>query len=699
MSPLPRILVGALFVLGCAPFASAAPQEAGCLPTTPSGGLPVASPVTLEWTASDGYRARVEVLLPAAAVPACGWPLVAWVHPLGSDRIEQLPQAIGLAGQGFAVAVYDVRGQGDFLELNDPEVHGRTLNGLREIVDLAEVIEFVAASFPADIDGERVGVTGTSQGGWHAWVAAACSDRLLPANPWREEPFPAIDAAVARGNDGSPWFGGPGKTVFTDWERQLLFEEPDGVHWQPEELALARAAFLADDPAALDAFLGAFDHRPLLPTTQVPLMAHLAHQDSVFRSRAFVQNAASLPAGGPRRFTLGSGVHGAPANLLDDADFAWQRVLFLREHLAAESPSGDPPALVAVEERWVSRVVPDASVALGSPEAVWDRRAFTQLPPAGFAFYLTGGGGLALQAPEAAFEVPLNYDPGAGFDPQSAATGALASFGFASDVRVFESPAAPLTTQLIGSPRFRGLLRSSAPSAQVSLRLSDVAPDGSAQFLCSGGATRRDLAPGAFDNWAITFDTLAHTLLQGHRLRLEVECVDRQPYPGSPSLIRELPLFEPFDLTLRSRPTGPLVLRVPVATPQAPRLVSYPPVVAPGVPEVRTGLFSSADQAGWLYVILPTFAGSGVTPLFGAEVPIASDPFTLDAQALAPSPPFVGYVGALDTVGRAGAELELGAASLDPSLAGSVLTLVGVLRSPAGEVQLTALNELFFLGP
>jgi hypothetical protein len=426
----------------------------------------------LEWTASDGYRARVEVLLPAAAVPACGWPLVAWVHPLGSDRIEQLPQAIGLAGQGFAVAVYDVRGQGDFLELNDPEVHGRTLNGLREIVDLAEVIEFVAASFPADIDGERVGVTGTSQGGWHAWVAAACSDRLLPANPWREEPFPAIDAAVARGNDGSPWFGGPGKTVFTDWERQLLFEEPDGVHWQPEELALARAAFLADDPAALDAFPGAFDHRPLLPTTQVPLMAHLAHQDSVFRSRAFVQNAASLPAGGPRRFTLGSGVHGAPANLLDDADFAWQRVLFLREHLAAESPSGDPPALVAVEERWVSRVVPDASVALGSPEAVWDRRAFTQLPPAGFAFYLTGGGGLALQAPEAAFEVPLNYDPGAGFDPQSAATGALASFGFASDVRVFESPAAPLTTQLIGSPRFRGLLRSSAPSAQVSLRLS-----------------------------------------------------------------------------------------------------------------------------------------------------------------------------------------------------------------------------------
>ncbi|MHC4378542.1 MAG: alpha/beta hydrolase family protein, partial [Planctomycetota bacterium] len=265
MPQLPRTLQGACLALLLGAPAWAAGQEGACVPPAPSAGLPVAPPVTWEWTASDGYRARVDVLLPGQPAPSCGWPLVAWVHPLGSNRQEQQAQAIGLAAQGFAVAVYDVRGQGDFAKLNDPLLYGRTLSGLREMVDLVEVIEFVQASYPIEIDGERLGVTGTSQGGWHAWVAAALSDRPLPPNPWREEPFPEIDAVVARGHDGSPWFGGPDKRAFTDWERSLLFQAPAEVHWQPEELAAGQAAFLADDPGALDGVLAELDHRVLLP--------------------------------------------------------------------------------------------------------------------------------------------------------------------------------------------------------------------------------------------------------------------------------------------------------------------------------------------------------------------------------------------------------------------------------------------------
>ena len=677
----------------------AAGQEGSCAPPAPSAGLPVSGPVTWEWTASDGYRARVDVLIPGAPVPGCGWPLVTWVHPLGSNRLEQQAQAIGLAAQGFAVAVYDVRGQGDFLELNDPQLYGRTLSGLREIVDLAEVIEFVQASYPVEIDGERLGVTGTSQGGWHAWVAAALSDRLLPPNPWREAPFPGIDAVVARGHDGSPWFGGPDKRAFTDWERDLLFQTPAGVHWQPDELATGQAAFLADDPLSLDGVLGELDHRVLLPFTQVPLLTHLAHQDSVFRSRTFVENAALLPGAGEQRFTLGSGVHGAPPNLLDDAQYAWRRVLFLREHLAAEAPAGEPAVLEVGDERWTARVVPGTPEEVTDSAALWDRRAFGQLPVASFPLYLTPAGNLGFTPPPTAFEVPVAYDPGSSYTPAAVSTGELGGFDFTSDLRVFESPAAPLTTQLIGVPRFRGLLRSSLDRGQISLRLYDVAPDDTAQFLCSGGLTRRDLEPAAFDNWTVPFDTIAHTLSVGHRLRLEIECVDRQPYVGSADLVRELPLFEAFDLTLRSRPNGPLVLRLPIAAPDQPRLVSYPPAIAPGEPEVRSGVRSSSLQAGWLYVLLPTFAGGGVTPLFGVDVPIASDDLTVDAQAVAPMAPYLGYTGVLDGEGRADAALLLGGAASDPGLTGTVLTLIGVLRSPAGEVQLTPTNELYFLGP
>lgn len=698
MPQLLRTLGGALLALWAAAVAAPA-QEGACPPQAPSAGVPVAPATTWEWTASDGYRARVDVLLPAAPVPGCGWPLVVWVHPLGSNRQELLPQATGLAGQGFAVAVYDVRGQGDFAELNDPLTYGRTLSGLREALDLAEVIEFVAASHGAEIDAQRVGVTGTSQGGWHAWVAAALSGRPLPPNPWLEGAFPEIRAVAARGHHGSPWFGGPGKTAFTDWERELLFQPSPDVHWQPDELAAGQAAFLADDPGALDASLAEFDHRFLLPFTQVPLLAHLAHQDSVFRSREFLANAGSLPGAGQQRFTLGSGVHGAPFNLLDDADYAWRRLLFLREHLAIDAPTGEPAVLSVGEDRWRTRVVPGSAGETIDPATLWDRRDWLGLPPASFALYLTPAGTLGFSPPSASFELPVGYDPGANYAADALGAAPLADFDFSSDLRVFQTPAAPLTTQLIGAPRFRGLLRSSTGRGQLSLRLYDLAPDGTAQFLCSGSLTRRDLVPGVFDNWTIDFDTLAHTLPIGHRLRLELECVDRQPYPGSPELVRDLPLFEPFDLTLRSRPDGPLVLRVPVATPTEPRLVSYPPAIAPGEPEVRSALYSSSDEFGWLYVLLPTFAGGGSTPLFGVDVPIASDDLTADSQATAPLAPFVAYTGTLDAEGRAEAALHLGGAAGDPSLAGLTLTLIGVLRSPAGEVRLTGSNELYFLGP
>lgn len=699
MPELLRTLGGAclLFLLGTPPIAAG--QEGGCAPLPPSAGLALGPPVTWEWTASDGYRARIEVILPTEVPPNCGWPLVTWVHPLGSDRVEQLPQALALAAQGFAVAVYDVRGQGDFLELNDPQLYGRTLSGLREIIDLAEVIEFVLANYPQDIDGERLGVTGTSQGGWHAWVAAALSGRSLPPNPWRQEPFPDIDAVVSRGHDGSPWFGGPDKRTFTEWERALLFEPSAGVHWQPNELAAAQAAFLADDPQALESSLQELDHRALLPFTQAPVLAHLAHQDSVFRSRTFVENTALLPGAGDQRFALGSGIHGAPANSLDDAEHAWRRVLFLREHLAADPLPAQPGVLAVADDRWRVRVVPGAPAEITDPASIWDRRALSQMPGASFSMYLTPTGDLGFTPPPTAFEIPIAYSPGESYSPLAISSGDLADFNFASGKRAFESPASPLSTQLIGAPRFRGLLSSSRDRGQISMRLYDVAPDGTAQFLCSGGLTRRDLEPAGFEQWTVAFDSLAHTLLIGHRLRLEIECVDRQPYVGSPNLVRDLPLFDAFDLTLLSRPSGPLTLRLPIATPDQPRLVNSPPVIAPGVLELRSGLRSSSLLAGWLYVLLPTLGGVGVTPLFGVDVPIASDSLTLKAQALAPKAPFWAYTGALDGEGSADATLLLGSTASDPALTGSILTLIGVLRSPAGDVQLTPVEELYFLGP
>lgn len=667
------------------------------LPSSGSGLQPV---LTTEWVASDGYRSRVDVLLPAGPAPTCGWPLVVWVHPLGAGREEPFEQAVGLAVQGFAVALYDVRGQGNSMELNDPATFGRTLNGLREVVDLAEIIETVPTWYPAEIDSQRVAVTGTSQGGWHAWLAASLSSRFLPPNPWRDTPFPRIRAVAARGNDGSPWFGGPGKLAFTEWERLLLFETTEGVHWKPQELAIGQAAFLSQDLTELNFQLEQFDHRFLLPITVVPVLAHLAHEDSVFRSRDFVQNAKDVGSFSSSRFVLGSGVHGAPSNLLDDARFAWDRLLFLRDHLSIELPSGEAEALSVSASPWRARILPRDEVPYLDPSTLWDRRDLESLPASNFALFLTSAGTLGFQAPPSGFDVPLGYEPGAGYDPGVLSkVGAKPLPGPQSDLRVFESPAAPKAVQLIGRPRFRGLVRSSESFGQLNLRLSDVGLDGSSRFLCAGDLTRDDVEAGAFGYWTVVFDSMAHTLRTGHRLRLEVEAITRQPYPGSPNLLRELPLFEPFDLTLRGRPEGPLLLRLPVASPAGPRIVVYPPAIAAGETVLRVGLTGNPDQAGWIYQVFPTFAGAGESEYMGITVPLLFDEVTADALLFGAAPPYFNFQGVLETGGVAEAQLLLSGTSSDPAMTGSVLTVLGLLRAPDGAVELTEPTEIFFLGP
>ena len=71
--------------------------------------------------------------------------------------------------QGFATITYDVRGQGDSMALNDPTIYGRGPLGLRDRMDMFEVIEHVGAMFPTQIDMSRIGVTGKSQGSYLTW--------------------------------------------------------------------------------------------------------------------------------------------------------------------------------------------------------------------------------------------------------------------------------------------------------------------------------------------------------------------------------------------------------------------------------------------------------------------------------------------------------------------------------------------------
>ena len=92
---------------------------------------------------------------------------------------------------------------------------------------------------------------------------------------------------------------------------------------------------------------------------------------------------------------------------------------------------------------------------------------------------------------------------------------------------------APLTEDLsiLGTGRVRLRLRSDRPQAQVAVRITDVAPDGTSTFVTFGvlNLSHRDshenptpLVPGTFYDVDVALKPVAQTVPRGHRLRLAV---------------------------------------------------------------------------------------------------------------------------------------------------------------------------------
>lgn len=255
-------------------------------PVPPAAGFPIQLEPIVPFGFSDGYQTVGSLLRPAVPPPACGWPLVVFVHPLGGSRADDLLLQNEIAGQGYAVWSYDVRAQGQALalNLNHPNA-GSTLWGPVERCDLAEAILYAAGNpaWAGSVDGTRVAVMGSSQGAVHGWNAAAWSGRPLAVPGRTALTFPTVACAVCNDYVAEP---------IQDWLR-------DGVSWSswfvealagsypvpldPAFLQAARNAFLAQDPAALLAHFAA-EGRGLeanLLTSTVPVLYSHAYHDLI----------------------------------------------------------------------------------------------------------------------------------------------------------------------------------------------------------------------------------------------------------------------------------------------------------------------------------------------------------------------------------------------------------------------------------
>lgn len=609
-------------------------------------------------THGDAYRTTARVSYPGGPPPLQGWPLVVVVPGLGSSHLSFAPEADAIAGAGYFVVTYDVRGQASAKALNPGR--GSRLWALDEWIDLAEVIEWATQSWPDAVDSTRIGVVGDSQGGVHAWAAAAYSGKVLPSNPRRSTPFPVIRAVIPRimapqTVDVLVPHGTGFHELFGSW---LDDAKEEIVRFDPEFRRRASEFFENDDPAGLAAWMKAEAGRDFvgeLATSRVPVLCMMTWLDEFLSPDLAIAALDMLPKETPRRLFVSTGFHSTPLNtyqviLRQRLGLRWLN-WFLRDDnkvgdggppvITAAIP-GDPLQYSLVQSIW--RLREDGRYPSLDAQALrFDLDAFLRLRSANEDVFV--GQRRLVNA------LNVDYD-WRDFARDRSQMGRVAA-ALPRDKLDFVGPVLPGGIELVGDGVLYLRLKPSRPDFQLGVRLFSQLSDGSRQVLAVGGQTWRN-ASVASAVYRIPLGCSTAVLPVGSRLVLEVsnQVVQR---PGTEDRFRLQPLMQSFHVDLDFDATRTARLELPLRG--SPR------------PDLGTGIFdievdrplaadmflqSSVSRAGVPYLVLlsltpPTYnAVSG-----GRDFWFARDNFTDFAFQFAASPLFPGFVGLTDASGVA----------------------------------------------
>ncbi len=307
---------------------------------------------------SDGYVATARLLVPVSAnVPAGGWPVVVYVHRLAASHLEEPGLRRRIASEGFAVWSYDVRGQGPSVglagNLGHPDA-GCSFWGPREMQDLAEQLDFIASispgsSLPTTLDAARLAVIGPSQGGAHAWSAAALAGQTLnlPGRSAVVMRRPLCVASIDYVAD-SPRDWLRGGLMWSRWFVDGFCDDFDPANpaaflYRRDEpfYTAVRSAFLAQDAGVLLAQWSAEGRDVSMSQQQsdVPVFYSHAYHDDIDSPLIGLQALQALAPSVGRHVQLSTIGHGTPGNVPERRLRDRELVRWLRRFLLSE-PNG-----------------------------------------------------------------------------------------------------------------------------------------------------------------------------------------------------------------------------------------------------------------------------------------------------------------------------------------------------------------------
>lgn len=281
------------------------------------------------FTMSDGVKINATYIRPAGLPPPGGFPGLVLVHGFGGSKRDYGNSAAPIyADSGYFSVAYTVRGQGrpDPATMSEGEFEWFT--GPRELQDCQAIIEWLRGR--ADVNPERVGIEGASQGGLTAWGAAVSKMNVRCAVPIIASPT------------YSRSFAKNGTVNFFVARALWLAESFDLIRLAPMMRDTLYNAIANGNYALTTSLIAARDIDANIANINIPIFMQLAWQDDLFSGSEFFPVFHALRS--PKKMLVWPGQHVIPGG--EFGQFRLQQTLrfyrrFLRDDLAETLMSAD----------------------------------------------------------------------------------------------------------------------------------------------------------------------------------------------------------------------------------------------------------------------------------------------------------------------------------------------------------------------
>lgn len=535
-------------------------------PSVPPSGFATFELLDLPVTFSDGETTTATLRWPRDPAGPCGWPLVVFIHGLFGSQNGPTGFARDFSEWGYATLTFDVRGHAT--------ASGRhTLWGLRERLDVVEIVEWVRTSFPGVVDPGRLGLAGTSQGAILSLGAAAWAGQPIEPNPWTTGTYPEVHAVVVTNltSDFLSTFAPQSSGLHCNIAGALLGSNSN-VRFDYGLVADAARSILDDDPAAWACIVNdpSRNPRPLVPQITTPILAMTAWDDYWFPIQPIVAALDALPASTPRKLYLGTGGHSTPNAQAEIALRDQWRRQWLDRFLKGE-PNG-----VELGPRVTYAQTPADAAAYLSAQTQWPRRVASSWPPTDsreHRLYLRSGGELSAIAPVGNEpDVLLAQHVGAGFGAAELIASEFRLPAIEPEIpRVdleWRSPPLAGALRIAGDPHVQLSIETSDARWQVAASLWDIDPQGDERYVSSGGYFVHPQTGAAPAQVLVRLGAQSYEFAAGHRIAVRVSnFLVHEPPVGA--LLRYAPTLHDFTLTLRSDATALSWIDLPVPESEA----------------------------------------------------------------------------------------------------------------------------------